>query len=148
MLRKYFWIFVKTEKVLEKILACIGVLKIQICSGENVIWDKYRFTFGKGSSFWVWRAGPFSCTDLPLFGSSWRSGRGRTLNLTPHLLWSSSFGSGGHRCWRSLTTNSDRQLLHKKEPKCGINARIDLFINRFYRWCSRMCVGDFEHFAA
>ena len=27
------------------------------------IWDTYRFTFGKGSSFWVWRAGPFSCCD-------------------------------------------------------------------------------------
>ena len=35
MLRKYFWIFVKTEKVLEKILACNGVLKIQICNGKN-----------------------------------------------------------------------------------------------------------------
>ena len=47
-------------------------------------------------------------------------------------------------CWRSLTTNLDRQLLQKKEPKCGINARIDLFTNRFHRWCSRMCAGDFE----
>ena len=29
--RKYFfWIFVKTEKVLEKFLACMSVLKIQI----------------------------------------------------------------------------------------------------------------------
>ena len=25
------------------------------------IWDTYRFTFGKGSSFWVWQAEPFSC---------------------------------------------------------------------------------------
>ena len=25
------------------------------------IWDTYRFTFGKGSLFRVWRAGPFSC---------------------------------------------------------------------------------------
>ena len=23
----------------------------------------YRFTFGKSSSFWVWRVGPFSCYD-------------------------------------------------------------------------------------
>jgi len=30
--RKYFWIFLKTEKVLEKFLACMSVLKIQICS--------------------------------------------------------------------------------------------------------------------
>jgi len=35
MLRKYFWIFVKTEKVLEKNLACKSVFKIQKCSGEN-----------------------------------------------------------------------------------------------------------------
>ena len=35
MLRKYFWIFfVKTKKVLEKIPACNGVLKIQICCGK------------------------------------------------------------------------------------------------------------------
>ena len=33
--RKYFWIFVKIEKVLEKFLACMSVLKIQICSGQN-----------------------------------------------------------------------------------------------------------------
>ena len=33
--RKYFWIFLKTEKVLEKFLACMSVLKIQICSGKN-----------------------------------------------------------------------------------------------------------------
>ena len=33
--RKYFWIFVKIEKVLEKFLACMSVLKIQICSGKN-----------------------------------------------------------------------------------------------------------------
>jgi len=49
MLRKYFWIFVKTEKVLEKILACNGVLKIQICSGKNFksrekqIWRKIKY---------------------------------------------------------------------------------------------------------
>jgi len=35
MLRKYFWIFVKAKKVLEKIPACKSVLKIQICSGGN-----------------------------------------------------------------------------------------------------------------
>jgi len=35
MLRKYFWIFMKTEKVLEKILACMSVLKIQACSGKK-----------------------------------------------------------------------------------------------------------------
>ena len=35
MLRKYFWIFVKAKKVLEKILARMSVLKIQICSGGN-----------------------------------------------------------------------------------------------------------------
>ena len=34
MLRKYFLIFVKTEKVLEKIQACKG-LKIQICSRKK-----------------------------------------------------------------------------------------------------------------
>ena len=33
--QKYFWIFVKIEKVLEKFLACMSVLKIQICSGKN-----------------------------------------------------------------------------------------------------------------
>ena len=33
--QKYFLIFVKIEKVLEKFLACKSVLKIQICSGEN-----------------------------------------------------------------------------------------------------------------
>ena len=33
--RKYFWIFVKNRKVLEKFLACNDVLKIQICSGKN-----------------------------------------------------------------------------------------------------------------
>ena len=49
MLRKYFWIFVKTEMVLEKILACNGVLKIQICSGkkfksrEKQIWRKIKY---------------------------------------------------------------------------------------------------------
>ena len=32
---KYFWIFVKTKKVLEKFLACMSVLKFQICSGKN-----------------------------------------------------------------------------------------------------------------
>ena len=47
----------------------------------------------------------------------------------------------GGSCWRSLTTNFDRQLLHKKGLKCGINARIDLFTNGFHRWCSRMCAG-------
>ena len=31
----FFWIFVKIEKVLEKILACNGVLKIQICSRKK-----------------------------------------------------------------------------------------------------------------
>ena len=60
----------------------------------------YRFTYGKGSSFWVWRAGPFSCTDLPLVDSSWRTGWGRTLNLTPHLPWSSSLGLDGRRYFR------------------------------------------------
>ena len=34
--RKYFWIFVKTEKVLEKFLACKGVLKIQTCSEKKL----------------------------------------------------------------------------------------------------------------
>ena len=34
--REYFWIFVKNRKVLEKFLACMGVLKIQICSGKNL----------------------------------------------------------------------------------------------------------------
>ena len=49
MLRKYFWIFVKIEKVLEKILACNGVLKIQIYSGKNFksqekqIWQKTKY---------------------------------------------------------------------------------------------------------
>ena len=49
MLRKYFWIFVKTKKVLEKILACKGVLKIKICSGKNFksqekkIWLKIKY---------------------------------------------------------------------------------------------------------
>ena len=32
---KYFWIFVKTKKVLEKFLACMSVLKIQIWSRKN-----------------------------------------------------------------------------------------------------------------
>ena len=32
--RKYFWVFVKERKVLEKFLACNDVLKIQICSGK------------------------------------------------------------------------------------------------------------------
>ena len=32
--QKYFWIFVKNRKVLEKFLACNDVLKIQICSGK------------------------------------------------------------------------------------------------------------------
>ena len=60
--------------MLEKFLACNDVLKIQICSGRNRKsgekendggwkWDTYQFTFGKGSSFRVWRAGPFSCCD-------------------------------------------------------------------------------------
>ena len=49
MLRKYFCIFVKTKKVLEKILASNGVLKIQICSGKNFksrekqIWRKIKY---------------------------------------------------------------------------------------------------------
>ena len=57
MLRKYFWIFVKIEKVLEKILACKGVLKTQICSGKNFksrekqIWQKIKYEIS---------------TDLPL----------------------------------------------------------------------------------
>jgi hypothetical protein len=29
--------------------------------GKNQIWDKCRFTFSKGSSFWVWWVRPFSC---------------------------------------------------------------------------------------
>ena len=33
--RKYFWIFVRVRKVLEKFLACMSVLKIEICSGKN-----------------------------------------------------------------------------------------------------------------
>jgi hypothetical protein len=41
-------------------------------------------------------------------------------------------------------TYFDRQLLHKIEPKCGINGRIGLFINKFYKWCLRICAGDFE----
>ena len=54
MLRKYFWIFVKTEKVLEKILACNGVLKIQICNGKNFksrekqIWQKIKYEISIG----------------------------------------------------------------------------------------------------
>ena len=71
MLGNIFIFLWKKEKVLEKFLAWNDVLKIQICSGKNRksqekqndggwIWDTYRFTFGKGSSFWVWRAGPFS----------------------------------------------------------------------------------------
>ena len=36
MLTKYFWIFMKTEKVLEKFLACKGVLKIQTCSEKKL----------------------------------------------------------------------------------------------------------------
>ena len=49
MLTKYFWIFMKTEKVLEKFLACKGVLRIQICSGKNFksrekqIWRKIKY---------------------------------------------------------------------------------------------------------
>ena len=49
MLRKYFWIFIKIEKVLETILACNGVLKIQIYSGkkfksqEKQIWQKTKY---------------------------------------------------------------------------------------------------------
>ena len=49
MLRKYFWIFIKIEKVLETILACNGVLKIQIYSGKNFksqekqIWQKTKY---------------------------------------------------------------------------------------------------------
>ena len=35
MLRNIFGFLWKIENVLEKFLACKGVLKIQICSGEN-----------------------------------------------------------------------------------------------------------------
>ena len=54
MLRKYFWIFVKIEKVREKILACNGVLKIQICSGKNFKsrekqkWQKIKYEISTG----------------------------------------------------------------------------------------------------
>ena len=65
-------------------------------------------------------------------------------HLSPDLYSGRAKGQAWGSCWRSLTTNFDRQLLHKKEPKCGINARIDLFTNEFHRWCSRMCAGDFE----
>ena len=50
----------------------------------------------------------------------------------------------GGSCWWSLTTLFDRQLLHKIQPYCGINARIGLFINKFHRWCLRMRAGDFH----
>ena len=39
----------------------------------------------------------FLLLQLPLFSSSWRIGRGRTRDLTPHLLCMSSLLSCGHR---------------------------------------------------
>ena len=69
-LRKMFLVFLFKEKGARKIPACRKQFwKFQTWCGEkqirckeNVetrrkqIWDKYQFTFGKGSSFKVWRA--------------------------------------------------------------------------------------------
>ena len=44
----------------------------------------------------------------------------------------------------SLMTLFDHQLLHKIQPYCGIKATIGLFINKFHRWCLRICAGDFQ----
>ena len=83
----FFWIFVKIEKVLEKILACNGVLKIQICSGkkfksrEKQIWRKIKYEIS--TDLPSARARRFESDErdvspawLPLFGSSWRIGQG------------------------------------------------------------------------
>ena len=45
-------------------------------------------------------SGTFLLMCSPLLGSSWRIGRGRACNLTPHFLCMSSFGSCGHRLWQ------------------------------------------------
>jgi len=50
----------------------------------------------------------------------------------------------GGFCWQSISTNSDRQLLHKTNAYLGINARIGLFTNEFHRCSFGMYVGDFE----
>ena len=41
--QKIFLNFLKTKKVLEKILTCNGVLKIQICSGKISKVEKSKF---------------------------------------------------------------------------------------------------------
>ena len=67
------------------------------------------------------------------------------LHLTPDLY--SERGKG--QVWGILLTVTNDQFwlstpAQKGIKKCGINARIDLFTNKFHRWCSRMCAGDFE----
>ena len=97
----------KIEKVLEKFLACKGVLKIQICSGKIKKVEKSKMMEGENEI----------CTDLPSARARrlesdeqdlsptvftiarlvLRIGRGRACDLTPYLLCLSFLGSGGRR---------------------------------------------------
>ena len=45
-------------------------------------------------------------------------------HLSPDLYSGRERAKCGGSCWRSLTTNFDHQLLHKREPQSGINASI------------------------
>ena len=77
----------KTEKVLEKFLACKGVLKIQICSGKKSrkakLWRvNMRYVpiyLRQGLVVLSLTSGTFLLRDLPLVALSWRSGRRRAL---------------------------------------------------------------------
>jgi hypothetical protein len=124
---------VKIEKVLEKFLACKGVLKIQICSRKNrkfkksKKWWKVNIRYvpiylRQGLIILSLMSGTFLLLLLPLFGLSWRIGRRRTRDLTPHLICmyflldrvavgSSGWGSGAPPEWAPVVS-----LLNHKLP--------------------------------
>ena len=108
--RKYFWIFVKERKVLEKFLACMSVLKIQICSGKIEKVEKIKMVkvnmryipiyLRQGLVVLSLTTGTFLLLWSPLFGSSWRIGRGWTCDITPHLFVTCSLWLCGRRFFR------------------------------------------------
>ena len=99
-LKKYFWYFCEKEKVLEKFQHAenefenfkYAVEKQQMRCKENLKSGKSKYE--TNSNLPLARARrlksdvhDFSPPYLPFVGSSWRTGRGRTLDLSPHLLF-------------------------------------------------------------